>query len=281
MIEPIIHAMKKSDRYDVSGLVEAQFERGSGGRVLRNRLGIRSRRKMDDAEAAALRTAMDVLVRTYDENHRFTAADICAMHRNWLSGIYEWAGGYRNVNLTKDDFPFAAAALVPSLMTRFEHDVLARCTPCHSKNRDEVVHALAQVHVELVLIHPFREGNGRIARALSLLMALQAGLPLLDFSLIAGRRKKDYFAAIQFGYGPELRTDGKNSCGDYRPEPGRVLTGRIFSSLARVRAMVSTLVPVSMAVELETLVMRSLRNFSGSSRYGLVSISGFFRIMQS
>lgn len=59
--------------------------------------------------------------------------------------------------------------------------------------------ALAQVHVELVLIHPFREGNGRIARALSLLMALQAGLPLLDFSLIVGRRKKDYFAAIQAG----------------------------------------------------------------------------------
>ena len=58
---------------------------------------------------------------------------------------------------------------------------------------------LAQVHVELVLIHPFREGNGRIARALSILMALQAGLPLLDFSLIAGRRKKDYFKAIQAG----------------------------------------------------------------------------------
>lgn len=191
--------MKKGDRYDVSGLVEAQFERGSGGRVLKNRLGIRSRRKMDDAEAVALRTAMDELVRKHDKDHRFTAADICAMHRSWLSGIYEWAGEYRNVNLTKDGFPFAAAALVPSLMTRFKRDVLARCTPCHSTSRDEVVRALARVHVELVLIHPFREGNGRIARALSLLMALQAGLPLLDFSLIAGRRKKDYFGAIQAG----------------------------------------------------------------------------------
>ncbi len=191
--------MKKSGRYDVSGLVEAQFERGSRGRVLKNKLGIRSRRKMDDAEAAALRTAMDALVRKYDESHRFTAADVCAMHRSWLSGIYEWAGEYRNVNLTKDGFPFAAVALVPSLMTRFERDVLARCTPCQSKSRDEIVRTLAQVHVELVLIHPFREGNGRIARVLSTLMALQAGLPLLDFSLIAGRRKKDYFAAIQAG----------------------------------------------------------------------------------
>ena len=34
---------------------------------------------------------------------------------------------------------------------------------------------------------------------LSTLMALQAGLPLLDFSPVAGRRKRDYFAAVQAG----------------------------------------------------------------------------------
>lgn len=38
-----------------------------------------------------------------------------------------------------------------------------------------------------------------MARVLSTLMALQAGLPLLDFSSIAGRRKRDYFAAVQAG----------------------------------------------------------------------------------
>ena len=58
---------------------------------------------------------------------------------------------------------------------------------------------LAVTHVELVLIHPFRDGNGRLARALSSLMALQARLPLLDFNLIAGESKQAYFAAIQAG----------------------------------------------------------------------------------
>ena len=38
-----------------------------------------------------------------------------------------------------------------------------------------------------------------MARALSTLMALQAGLPLLDFSLVAGRIKNAYIAAIQAG----------------------------------------------------------------------------------
>ena len=50
-----------------------------------------------------------------------------------------------------------------------------------------------------MLIHPFREGNGRLARIFSTLMALQAGLPLLDFGLIAGVKKEAYFAAIQAG----------------------------------------------------------------------------------
>jgi cell filamentation protein len=72
-------------------------------------------------------------------------------------------------------------------------------TPCNFKDRADVVRVLAETHVELVLIHPFREGNGRVARFLSILMALQAGLPLLDFSVIAEQKKQRYFAAVQAG----------------------------------------------------------------------------------
>lgn len=50
-----------------------------------------------------------------------------------------------------------------------------------------------------MLIHPFRDGNGRLARVLAPLMALQAGLRLLDFSLMAGTGKTAYIAAIQAG----------------------------------------------------------------------------------
>jgi cell filamentation protein len=59
--------------------------------------------------------------------------------------------------------------------------------------------------VELVLIHPFREGNGRIARLLSVLMALQAGLPPLDFSDLQGTERGAYFAAIQAGLDRDYR----------------------------------------------------------------------------
>lgn len=201
--------MKKDGRYDVSSLAEAQFEPGSHEQVLKNRLGIKSSKEMDDTEARALERVMVGLVGRYNERHRFTGTDICEIHKSWFGEIYEWAGEYRRVNVSKGEFPFAAAALVPSLMEKFERDMLARYTPCNSKNRVDVIRALAETHVELVLIHPFREGNGRVARILSILMALQAGLPLLNFSLIAEEKKQAYFAAVQAGldknYGPMER----------------------------------------------------------------------------
>jgi cell filamentation protein len=114
--------LEKDGRYDVSGLPEAQFEPGSDEQVLKNRLGIKPPKKMDDAEARALERAVVGLVGKYDEKYRFTAADICDIHKNWLGKIYEWAGEYRQVNVSKGDFPFAAAARVPILMEEFERN---------------------------------------------------------------------------------------------------------------------------------------------------------------
>lgn len=198
--------MTPDDRYDTSGLPEAQFEPGSHNQVLRNRLGITSKQIMDNTEASALGRALDILVRRFDENHQFTAADLCDCHRIWLGDMFDWAGNYRQVNVSKDGFLFAAAAHIPSLMQQFEQNVLGRLTPCRFPTRQEVLRALAETHVELVLIHPFRDGNGRLARLLFTLMALQADLPFLHFHRLTGEKKQAYFGAIQAGmdkvYGP-------------------------------------------------------------------------------
>ena len=57
-----------------------------------------------------------------------------------------------------------------------------------------LVRALARTHAEFILIHPFREGNGRLARLLNTLMAFQAGLPGLDYGGIRGKAKQFYIA---------------------------------------------------------------------------------------
>ena len=189
-------------RDDTRG-VETEFEPASRGRVLRNLLGIRSVREMSHAESAALVHVQEQLVDLFSPDHCFSAFDICAMHRAWLGHIYPWAGQYRTVQIAKGDFPFAAAGQVPRLMINFEHQVLQRHTPCRHTNHDEIAGSLAIVHAELILIHPFREGNGRCARLLALLMGLQADLPPLDFGGQSGRGRRDYIAAIHAAMGSD------------------------------------------------------------------------------
>ena len=191
--------MKKSSKYDTSGLIENQFESGSNKRVLRNLLAIKSKREMDEIEALEHAKVFIKLIRLYGKSHRFNAKDICNTHKAWLGSIYSWAGSYRLVNISKGNFSFAGAKHIPQLMAEFEKETLARYTPCTASSIDNIVEALAVVHVELVLIHPFREGNGRLARLLSVLMAFQAGLPTLDFNHIRGKKREEYFSAVRKG----------------------------------------------------------------------------------
>jgi cell filamentation protein len=213
--------MSRDLKYRANG-AEAAFEPGSRGRVLRNRLGITRVRDMNEAESQALLLAQDAALDRYGPDHRFTAADVCDLHRLWLGPIYAWAGQYRNVNIGKGGFQFAHAPLIPGLMAKLERGVLARYTPCRPGRDQDLAMALAEVHAELILIHPFREGNGRLARLLALLMALQAGLPPLDFAPLAGRGRRAYIGGIHAAVG-----------GDYAPLAA--VFGRVIA-LSRRRA---------------------------------------------
>jgi len=84
-------------------------------------------------------------------------------------------------------------------MEELEKGPLREFTPYMFDMTKKAVTALAVVHTELVLIHPFRDGNGRVARLMATLMALQAGLPPLDFSGLKGNGRKAYYAAIRAG----------------------------------------------------------------------------------
>ena len=191
--------MKKSGRYRTSHLIEDQFEPGSRGRVLMNLLHITRKREMDVIEAELYALVQPKLMGMFTRDHCFTAKDICTVHKAWLGDVYEWAGRYRQVNVSKDNFSFAMARHVPKLMQELEEVPLKKYTPCLFKTDEDIITALAIVHTELMLIHPFREGNGRVGRLLSVLMAFQAGLPGLDFTGIRGKKRKDYFTAVQSG----------------------------------------------------------------------------------
>lgn len=189
--------MSRRDRYDVPEFPEAQFEPGSGKQVLKNLMGIKNKLEMDTAETVALKQTEDLLFHTYDRKHKFSAIELCDIHKTWLGKIYTWAGKYRSIDLSKGNFRFAHAKFIPELMRDFERDFLFRYTPCHKMAREESVDALAKVHAEFILIHPFRDGNGRLGRLLSTLMAAQTGIPPLTFKIIERKKHSQYISAVQ------------------------------------------------------------------------------------
>lgn len=184
--------------------LEAQYEPGSGKRVLKNKLGIRRKTEMDQTELEALIRAQRAYYELPDLSaRRIDSEFICDMHRDWLGEIYEWAGHYRTVELSKNEFVWPPAYLVHENMVRFENEILTVHTPCRPGVLHEVCRSIATVHAELLLIHPFREGNGRIARWLSDIMAYQAGYvpPLYRFTGKGSRRvREEYLSAVVQGY---------------------------------------------------------------------------------
>ncbi len=184
----------------------SEFQPGSRGRVLRNFLGITRAGEMEEAERRALAAVQTQARMMYGRNHRFRPADIRRLHRMWLGSIYPWAGNYRTVNLEKAGFQFAHAALIPRLMANFGKEALRRHTPCREGGDVPVARSLAEVHAQLILIHPFPDGNARLARLMVVLMATQAGLNPLRLSALAGRGRRTYVQAI-----------GAAKSGDYAP----------------------------------------------------------------
>lgn len=193
-----------SDRYD-AGASQGAYEPGSRNQVLRNKLGVTDTDEMAEVELLLLEKLYEAVLVEALPDRTLHVADLQTWHRRWLGNVYCWAGEERSVNMGKGDFQFAAAAQIPRLLTVFERDCLARFTPCHDLDDAQLIEAIAMTHVEFILIHPFREGNGRLSRLLADVMAVQAGHDLLDYSAWDAD-KPAYFSAIQAGM-----------AGDYAP----------------------------------------------------------------
>lgn len=206
-----------TDRYDTIGNPEGQYQPGSDDNVLLNKLGVTDPAEMDEIELGLLDELSSSLFEEIEIDQTITSADICEWHRRWLGNVFVWAGQYRTVNIGKADFQFAAANLIPKLMNNFDAKFLSQFTPCENMDDELLVEALANVHVEYILIHPYRDGNGRIGRLLATLMALQAGKPPLDFTYLTENKDK-YIAAIHAGMDD--------------PEPMKALFRQVLQSAA-------------------------------------------------
>ena len=168
-------------KYDIGGS-QGCYQSGSNDTVLENKLEITEASDMDEAELVLLEKLYEAVLFENLPQSEITVDEIKTWHRRWLGNVYEWAGEERSVNMSKGTFQFAAAAQISQLLNKFEQDFLKQYTPCTGFSLEQLIEAIAIVHIEFILIHPFRDGNDRLSRLLADVMAVQAGYQPLDYS---------------------------------------------------------------------------------------------------
>ena len=120
-----------------------------------------------------------------------TEDDIKKLHALFYHRIKEEdAGIYRRVQaiMSGSQYPLPRAEALPGMIQKFIEDL-----PDLKKNYHPVVYA-ARLHKEFVFIHPFVDGNGRVARLLMNVALMQAGYII---AIIPPLKRVEYINALE------------------------------------------------------------------------------------
>lgn len=107
---------------------------------------------------------------------------LCEIHKYLFDDIYDFAGKIRTVNISKGNFRFAPLMYLEAAIENVDK--------MPQNTFDEIV----EKYVEMNIVHPFREGNGRSMRIwLDMMLKKQIG-QVVDWSKI---EKEDYLMAME------------------------------------------------------------------------------------
>ena len=141
--------------------------------ILRNKAGLRTAEALVRFETAMTAARAEEPL----PPGRLSARHYCALHHHLFQDVYDWAGQYRTVRLTKDAstfcFPEHIADQMAAIFRRLRQQSYLRAL-----DRTAFASAAASFLAVLNAIHPFREGNGRTQLTFFALLADEAGHPI-------------------------------------------------------------------------------------------------------
>ncbi|MEW5996926.1 MAG: Fic family protein [Candidatus Micrarchaeota archaeon] len=168
--------------------------------VLEKGITIGGKSMREHLEATNHREALHLLGKIADRNAKITNEDILALHAAILDRIDpQNAGFYRHeqVFITQSKHRSPRWQDVPKLMEGVVSEL-------NSKRRGAAaVESAVRIHHLVAWIHPFIDGNGRMARLLSNLRLMRAGFPPI---ILRRKVRKSYYDALESA-----------DEGDYRP----------------------------------------------------------------
>ncbi len=161
--------------------------------ILEDGLTVGGKQVKEILEAKNHKNALDLLFDIVGGKKDLSEEIICELHKRLLLDIDdENAGNYRKIQVYiagSEELP-PSAKEVSKLMKNFIKWYSG------NKNKIDILELAVLVHYKFVKIHPFIDGNGRIARLLVNLILLKNGYPPIIIPII---RRQEYIDAIKKG----------------------------------------------------------------------------------
>ena len=177
MTEP---SRQHPDRYDTSGNVETEYL-DAEQTVLANKLGLSTLETLQLAEEEALARAYESLLTEIRVDTPMTCNLTLHIHQRIFGELYDWAGRWRTVTISKLGITWPPPRFVPQSMDDFERQMLREYSPGELADDGQFCAAVAAIQGEFLTVHPFREGNARTIKLMTDLFAAQTGRPLLVY----------------------------------------------------------------------------------------------------
>jgi cell filamentation protein len=169
----------------------------SGSNILKNKLGTRDQRQLDEFENA-------VYLARFEEAWPTGQLDVrhyLALHHHLFQDVYDWAGTIRSIRIGKDGSWFCFPEHIGGEMEKL-FGWLAGEGHLQAFSAAEFAGKAARFMSELNAIHPFREGNGRVQMSFLTLLADNAGLAFNTAALEPERAMQAMITSFKGRLGP-------------------------------------------------------------------------------
>jgi Fic family protein len=173
--------------------------------VLEEGLTISGKPLKDHQEVVGHARAIDLVYDLVKNKTPFTEKELFALHKavqvEHVVDVYRPVGAWKRepnstVGVVEDKqvvFEYASPASVPSMMDTWFRLFRKIDKAVQPDDKEQALTAYVKLHVSFVRIHPFFDGNGRMARLVANIPVIKSGLPPI---IIPREERKQYIDAL-------------------------------------------------------------------------------------
>ena len=151
--------------------------------IPKNKLNIKEPNEIHEIENILLEEAYIEFIAKLDSSNILDETYFRNLHKKTFESLYDFAGVYRDVNMSKGESQFCLAQYLHSQSKRIFEE-LSKENYLADIRDDKLLFAnrLAYYQGELIALHPFYELNGRVIRLFCDILAIWNGYKPINYS---------------------------------------------------------------------------------------------------